>query len=197
MIGLYRPGSSLLHRAPAGVKLLVLAVVVTMIVLLRSPWQLAVAAAVIAGGFAVARVPARVAFAQLWPLRWLLVVTAVFQTIFAGPERAVMVCGTLLVTVAAAALVTLTTRVTAMLDLCRRLLHPFRRWVDADRVGLLLALTIRCVPLLSTVVSEVSAARKARGQGFSMRAVAAPVVVRALRTADEMGAALIARGVDD
>lgn len=197
MIGLYRPASSLLHRAPAGLKLLVLAVVVTVVVLLQSPWQLAVAAAVVAGGFAVARIPARVAFAQVWPLRWLLALTAVFQLVFAGPERAVMVCGTLLLTVAAAAVVTLTTRVTAMLDLCRRLLHPFRRWVDADRVGLLLALTIRCVPLLATVVSEVSAARKARGQGFSLRAVAAPVVVRALRTADEMGAALLARGFDD
>lgn len=197
MIGLYRPGTSVLHRAPAGLKLLGLLVVVTVVVLLQSPWQLGVAALVLAGGFAVARIPPRVAAAQLWPLRWLLLVTAAFQVVFAGPERAVMVCGTLLLTVAAAALVTLTTRVTAMLDLCRRLLRPFRRWVDADRVGLLLALTIRCVPLLTTVVADVSAARKARGQGFSLRAVAAPVVVRALRTADEMGSALIARGVDD
>ncbi|TKV61819.1 energy-coupling factor transporter transmembrane protein EcfT [Nakamurella flava] len=197
MIGLYRPGSSPLHRAPAGLKLFGLLVVVTVIVLLQSPWQLAVAAVLVAAGFAVARIPARVAVAQLWPMRWLLLVTAVFQVVFTGPERAVMVCGTLLLTVAAAALVTLTTRVTAMLDLCRRLLHPLRRWVDADRVGLLLALTIRCVPLLATVVSEVSAARKARGQSFSLRAIAAPVVVRALRTADEMGAALMARGVDD
>lgn len=197
MIGLYRPGTSLLHRTPAGVKLLALAVAVTVVVLLRSPWQLGVAAVVVAAGFAVGRIPVRVVAAQLWPLRWLLALTAIFQVVFAGPERAVMVCGTLLLTVAAAALVTLTTRVTAMLDLCRRLLHPFRRWVDPDRVGLLLALTIRCVPLLTTVVSEVSAARKARGQGFSLRAMAAPVVVRALRTADEMGDALIARGVDD
>lgn len=197
MIGLYRPGTSVLHRAPAGLKLAALLAAVTVIVLLQSPWQLGVAALVVAGGFGLARIPVRVAAAQLWPLRWLLLLTAVFQLIFAGPERAVMVCGTLLLTVAAAALVTLTTRVTAMLDLCRRLLRPFARWVDADRVGLLLALTIRCVPLLATVVSEVSAARKARGQSFSLRAMAAPVVVRALRTADEMGAALVARGVDD
>ena len=197
MIGLYRPGTSVLHRARAGLKLLALLGAVTVIVLLQTPWQLGIAAVVIAAGFAIARIPARVAAAQLWPLRWLLLLTAVFQVIFAGPDRALMVCGTLLLTVAAAALVTLTTRVTAMLDLCRWLLRPFGRWVDADRVGLLLALTIRCVPLLATVVSEVSAARKARGQGFSLRAMAAPVVVRALRTADEMGAALVARGVDD
>ena len=60
-----------------------------------------------------------------------------------------MVCGSLLLTVAIAALVTLTTRVTEMLDVCQRLLRPLRRFgVDPDRAGLVLALTIRCIPLL-------------------------------------------------
>jgi biotin transport system permease protein len=103
-----------------------------------------------------------------------------------------------LLTVAIASLVTLTTRVSEMLDVCQRLLRPFRRFgVDPDRVGLVLALAIRCIPLLVDIVSAVSDARKARGKGFSLRAMAAPAVVRALRSADAMGDALIARGVDD
>ncbi len=45
-----------------------------------------------------------------------------------------MVCGSRLITVAIAALVTLTTRVTAMLDVCQRLLPPLRRFgVDPHR----------------------------------------------------------------
>jgi biotin transport system permease protein len=45
-----------------------------------------------------------------------------------------MVCGSRLITVAIAALVTLTTRVTAMLDVCQRLLPPRHRFgVDPDR----------------------------------------------------------------
>jgi ABC-type amino acid transport system permease subunit len=55
----------------------------------------------------------------------------------------------------------------------------------------------RSIPLLVGIVREVSEARKARGAGFSLRALAAPAVVRALRSADAMGDALIARGVDD
>ena len=51
--------------------------------------------------------------------------------------------------------------------------------------------------LLVDIVRAVSEARKARGAGFSLRAMAAPAVVRALRSADAMGDALIARGVDD
>ena len=198
MIGLYRAGSSVLHRVPAGWKLLAMLLAIIGVVLLSAPWQLGVAALVVAGGFAVARIPARSVWAQLWPMRWLLLLVAVFQVIFAGPERAVMVCGTLLLTVAIAALVTLTTRVTEMLDVCQRLLGPLRRLgVDPDRAGLVLALTIRCVPLMVDIVGAVSEARKARGAGFSLRALVVPSVVRALRRADAIGDALTARGVDD
>ena len=115
--------------------------------LLTAPWQLAVAAVALAAVFALARIPAGLAAAQLWPMRWFLLFVAVFQVIFTGWERAVMVCGSLLLTVAIAAVVTLTTRVTEMLDVCQRLLRPLRRFgVDPDRAGLVLALTIRCDP---------------------------------------------------
>ena len=198
MIGLYQPGSSVLHRLPAGVKLLGLLLAVVGIVLLTAPWQLGVAALALAAGFALARIPARVIGRQLWPMRWFVLAIGIFQVIFAGPERAVMVCGTLLLTVAVAALVTLTTRVTAMLDVCQRLLGPLRRvGVDPDRAGLVLALTIRCVPLMAEIIGAVSQARKARGASFSMRALVVPAVVRALRLADAIGDALTARGVDD
>ena len=198
MIGLYHPGSSVLHRIPAGWKLLGMLLSIIGVIGLSTPWQLAGAAAVLAVGFVIARIPARVVLAQLWPMRWFLLFIAVFQVIFGSPERAVMVCGSLLITVGIAALVTLTTRITELLDVCQRLLRPLRRFgVDPDRVGLVLALTIRCIPLLVDIVRDVSDARKARGAGFSLRALAAPAVVRALRSADAMGDALIARGVDD
>ncbi|MET0863993.1 MAG: energy-coupling factor transporter transmembrane protein EcfT [Nakamurella sp.] len=198
VIGLYQAGHSVLHRLPAGWKLLGMLLAVIGVLLLDAPWQLAIAAGVVIGGYALARIPVRVGWAQLWPMRWFVVLIVSFQLIFADWERAAMIAGTLLLTVAIAALVTLTTRVTAMLDVCQRLLRPLRRvGVDPDRIGLLLALTIRCIPLLVGIVQDVSEARKARGAGFSLRAMAAPAVVRALRSADAMGEALIARGVDD
>lgn len=198
MIGLYQPGDSLLHRLAAGWKLLAMLLAIVGIVLLSAPWQLGVAALVVAGGFALARIPARVAWSQLWPMRWFLVFIAIFQVIFTGWERALMTCGTLLLTVAIAALMTLTTRVTEMLDVCQRLLGPLRRFgVDPDRAGLVLALTIRCIPLMVEIVGAASQARKARGAGFSLRALVVPSVVRALRRADAIGDALTARGVDD
>lgn len=199
MIGLYRPGTSILHRLPAGVKLLLLIVaIVSATVLLRTPVHVGIAAALVAVLFGVARIPLKVALAQLRPIVWMLLIIGIFQVIITSPQRAVVVCGVLLISVALAALVTLTTRVTDLLDTVTRALGPLRRiGVDPERIALMLALTIRCIPILATIVHEVSEARKARGLQWSMTALATPVLVRTLRTADALGDALVARGVDD
>ncbi|MBF6469342.1 energy-coupling factor transporter transmembrane protein EcfT [Nocardia beijingensis] len=199
MIGLYRPGDSPLHRLPAGVKLVLLLVsIVAATVFVRTPPQVAGAAGAVAGLFAVAGIPWRVALAQLRPLVWMLLLIGVFQVLLTSPARAAVVCGVLVISVALAALFTLTTRVSDMLDAVTRWLRPLRGvGVDPERIGLLLALAIRCVPLLAGIVHDVAEARRARGLQWSMTALVTPVLVRALRTADAMGDALAARGVDD
>jgi biotin transport system permease protein len=197
VIGLYSPGHSPLHRARAGWKLAGLAVAVVVVALLPSwPWLVG-AGVVPATGFALARIRPRVALAQLAPVVWLVAVAGAINWFFQGWEPALMMALRVLVCVALAALVTLTTRVGEILDTVRGGLRPFARWVDADRVGLVLAMTIRAVPLMAEIVRAVLDARKARGAEGSLRAIAVPVVVRALQTADAMGEALAARGVDD
>ncbi|PWV81151.1 biotin transport system permease protein [Nocardia neocaledoniensis] len=199
MIGLYHPGDSLLHRAPAGVKLaLLVATIVAMTVWVRGLLGMACVVLVVAGLFALARIPWRVAVAQVRPVLWMTAIIGVFQLLTTTPVRAVVVCGVLLVSVALAALVTVTTRVTDLLDALLRALAPLRHvGVNPERVGLLLALAIRCVPLLAQIVHDVAEARRARGVSWSATALVTPVLVRALRTADAMGEALAARGVDD
>lgn len=197
--GIYHPGASVLHRLPAGVKLLAAAVIIVALTLwIGRPWQVLPALGFAFAAYAVARIPLRLAVTQLRPLVWMLGIIAVFQILVAGWERAVVICGSLLVAVALAALVTLTTRTTDMLDTIVRAARPLTRFgVDPDRVGLVLVMTIRAIPMLGTVVTRVTEARKARGLGFSLRALVVPAVVGALRTAEAMGEALAARGVDD
>lgn len=197
MIGIFHPGTSLVHRMPALAKLALLAVVVTALTLLHSLVALGVASALVVALFALARIPARLAWQQVTPILWVLAFTVPVQWIFAGWEAAATMGVRLLLAVALAAVYTLTTPVSATLDAMQVLLRPFRRWVDPDRIGLALALAIRCVPLLADLVSEVLEARKARGAEGSPTAFAVPVIVRALRTADHLGEALMARGVDD
>lgn len=197
MIGVFHPGTSLVHRAPAIVKLGVLAALVTTVALLPSLAWLGAASALVVVLFAVARVPFAVAWRQIVPILWVLAFTVPVQVIFGGWEAAAVMAVRLVLAVAVAALYTLTTPVSATLDAMQALLRPFRRWIDADRVGLALALTIRCVPLLADLVREVLEARKARGVDGSVLALAVPVIVRALRTAEHLGEALTARGFDD
>jgi biotin transport system permease protein len=190
---IYHPGNSVLHRCPPGVKLLLLAVSLALTV--RFPVPMLVPTVVL---YLLAWIPWRVALAQVRPLWMLLLVTGAFQVLTLGWARAVsVVCG-LVVSVALAGLVTLTTRVNAMLDVLVRVLRPLRLvGVDPTRVALLLALTIRCVPMLAGIVTAVREAQLARGAGRNPLALAVPVVIRTLRAADALGEALTARGADD
>lgn len=198
MIGLYRPGTSPVHRAPPAVKLATLLVGAVLLVLVATPVAVVVAAALTSLLYLGAGLATNDVLGQVWPLRWVVVVLLPFQWWTAGWGTAVVVVGTMLVLVAAAGLVTLTTRTTALLDLFERVLSPLRRvGVEPERVSLLLALTIRAVPVLVETLSEARDARRARGLERSPRALLVPVVVRTMRHADRLGEALVARGVDD
>jgi biotin transport system permease protein len=197
VIGVYVPGSSPLHRLGAGVKLVLLAASVIVVAMLPEWWMAAIALGVAIALFAVAGIPWRVAVRQLVPVLWILAIAAPLNAVFSGWESALAMSMRVSAFVALAAVVTLTTRVSAMLDAMQRALRPLGDRVDADRIGLVLAMTVRAVPLMVEIVRAVLEARRARGAEGSIRAIAVPVVVRALQTADGMGEALIARGVDD
>ncbi|WP_104432583.1 CbiQ family ECF transporter T component [Kineococcus xinjiangensis] len=198
MTSVYRPGTSPLHRARAGTKLLALAVGASALAWQRSVPAVAVGALVVAAAVAVAGMPARWVWEQLRPLRWVLLLVAGFQVLTQDWRLALVVCATLALAVLAAALVTATTRMQELLDVLQRLLQPLRRvGVDPDRVALLLALTLRAVPVLQGLIAEVGDARRARGCERSLRALLVPLLIRTLRHADNLGEALAARGVDD
>lgn len=197
-VGLYRPGASVLHRAPAGLKLLLLVLAGAASVLVREPVQVAVALAVAALGYAVARVPVRVVWSSVRGLLWVVVPLSVFQVLVAGWEHATVIVGVIVALVLLANLVTVTTRTSELIDVVVRVCGPLRRvGVNPERVGLMLNLAIRSVPLMVELADQVREAQLARGHGISARAVAVPLVVGALRRADELGDALAARGFDD
>lgn len=198
-LGLYRPGGSVLHRVAAGGKLLGLLGLGLASVWLQQRWWLvlivfvAVAGAYLSAGFGVG-VMAR----QLRPMWWLLGFTAVMNWWVADWQRAIAVVGMIATLVAAAALVTLSTPTTALIDVVVRAAGPLRRFgVDAERLGLTLLLGIRCVPVIAGLAREVREAQIARGAVRDLRAFAVPLLVRALRDADAIGEALVARGFDD
>ncbi len=197
-LGLYVPGSSPLHRARAGLKLSAMVAAGVGSVFLDEVWQVAAALAVVLVGYAVAGLSPRTAAGQLRPLLWVGLLTAGFHVVVSGWERAAVVVGVLAALVLVAALVTLTTRTTDLVDAVVFACRPLRVLrVDPERIGLLIALGIRCVPVVVGLAEDIRDAQRARGLTASPRAFAVPLIVRSLRHADALGEALSARGLDD
>src|SRR3712207_4087553 len=107
-LGLCRPGHSVLHRAPAWSKLVLLLLAGALSVLVDDPWQAGVALAAVVGGYAVAGVPLGVMLRQARPLIWILSAVAVFHVLATWWERAAVVVGVLVALVLLGGLVTLT-----------------------------------------------------------------------------------------
>lgn len=198
MIGVYRSGTSLLHRLPAGWKLIGLLAFTTALLVWRSPLTVAIGLVIVIALYGLAGYSPRVFLAQIWPLRWIVLLLVPFQWWLGGWQSAVAIVGTLVLAVAAAGLVSLTTRIVDLLAVLDRILSPLRRLgVDPERISLLIALSIRVVPVMLELVTTVREARRARGAERSLRAFATPVVVRTVGYSQRLGDALIARGVDD
>lgn len=203
MRAIYFPGTSWLHRAPAGWKLVGVTVAMVLVVVFRAPTTMIVAALTVTALYLSAGFGPRTLWRQVRPLRWLVVGVIGLQVLVGGGAAAawrtgLVVAGTIVVAVAIAGLLTLTTQVSALLDTVERALRPAHRiGVDSERVALTLALTIRTIPVIGGLAEQIRDALRARGVTRSVRAYAVPLVVRSLRHADALGEALVARGVDD
>lgn len=198
-LGVYVPGDTLVHRTPAGWKFVALLSYILATTIAVKTWPIAVAClAVVSLFYVLARIPARLAVQQTAPVLPVLLVLGAFQWWQRGWEFAAVTVVVLLSSVAAAALLTLTTTIAELMAAIENGLTPFARFgLPVETISLAISLTIRLIPLQLSTVTEVLAARKARGAGFSIAAFGTPVMVRSIRRARLLAEALIARGVAD
>jgi biotin transport system permease protein len=196
-LGLYEPGTSPLHRLPAGCKFAGMLASAALIFVLNSPLWLGVTALGAALAYWLARIPPR----RCWQVARLLVPLVLFvmlmQWWMLGFGSTVVVCLRLLAALAIANLFTLTTRIDDLVAAIERGLRPTRRLgLRPDRIGLMVGMTLQAIAALSSIATEVREAQRARDASRSLPAFAVPFLVRTLRHADELGEALAARGAD-
>lgn len=198
-LGVYLPITTPVHRVPAGWKFVfLLAFILASTFLVTTPLMAAVWLAAVVAGYLVARVPLRTALGQTLPVLPVLLVLGAFQWWQRGWEFALTTVLVLFASVAAAALLTLTTTIAELMGAVERGLSPFERFgLPVETISLAVSLTLRLIPLQLATVHEVLAARKARGAGFSIAAFGTPVLVRSIRRARLLAEALIARGAAD
>jgi biotin transport system permease protein len=197
-VGVYCPGESAVHRLPAGAKLLLLVAAGAAAFLVDTLPVLGGAVGVVLLLHVTAGHGPRVVWSLVRPVFLVVAAFGVVHGLLNGWYSAVLVVGTILVLVLLAGLVSTTTRTTALVEAVVAVLRPLRPiGVDPDRVGLLLGLSVRAVPVVAGLAGEVRDAQRARGARADVRSFGAPFLIRSLRHADALGEALRARGVDD
>ena len=198
LLGLHRPGTTWLHRLPAGAKLAGLLASSIVVVVLRGPVSGLVALTVAA--LLLSRSGAQLGL-TLRALRWLLLTAALLGAWTAwqsGWPRAVEVVADLLALVLLATTLTVTTPVDEVMDAITAGLRPLRRvGVDPEQVGLAFSLMLRAIPSTLVLAEESRAAALARGLERSPRALLVPFVIRVVARARDTGEALHARGIGE
>lgn len=199
----YVPRAGPVHRAPAGGKLLALA---GLAVLLFAVPTLPVAAGALAGVLLVGTVGARLPVALLARQAravavWVVAIVAV-HALATGWLTGVGTALRLLALVLGAAVVTATTRVTAMVAVVERVCAPLR-WagVRPARIGLVVAMALRFIPLVAERADRIREAHVARGGSVrglrALTTTVVPLLVQVLQLASTVSEALDARGADD
>jgi biotin transport system permease protein len=198
-LALYHPVAGPVHRAPAGLKLLLLA---ALGVLLFAVPRLDVVGGALAGvllvGLGLARLPGRVLWAQVRPVLLWLAALFVVHLLVTDAATGALAVARLLTLVLAAAVVTATSRVTELVGVVERVCAPLR-WVGVRpaRIGLVIAMTLRFIPLIAERAARIREAQAARGGSRRLTILVVPLLVQVLQMAHTTAEALDARGADD
>jgi biotin transport system permease protein len=202
-LALYVPRASLVHRTPPGWKLLALAGLSVLVFAVPTlPVVLGALVGVVVLGLVVARLPASVLVRQARAVLWWLVALFVLHSLVTDVLTGTLTVVRLLALVLGAAVVTATTRVTAMVRVVEVVCAPLRLvGVRPARIGLVLAMTLRFIPLVAERADRIREAQAARGgpargvRGLTTTVV--PLLVQVLQLAHAVSEALDARGADD
>ncbi|MHB8858237.1 MAG: energy-coupling factor transporter transmembrane component T family protein [Thermoleophilia bacterium] len=216
----YYPGSSFFHRADPRTKILAVSAYVIVLFLVDGFGSLALLAAGLAAGIALAGVPPAWLWRGVRPVLLLIAITFLFQVFLTGGQelarlgplpfyREGLVHGAflafrLLLLVLSGSILTFTTPPVLLTDAMGRLMSPFVRIrIPVYELALTMTIALRFIPTLVMETDRIIKAQKARGAlaasgGPLARArgilpVLIPLFVTSFRHADELAVAMESR----
>ncbi len=197
MRSLHIEGDSVLHRLPAGVKLSILAAISLALFTIDIPALLAVAALAGLVGHALLRISAAEIWHRMRPFALIVVVVALFTAVFSGTTEGLTAFFRLAALALFASLVTATTTTGDFINVITRAAMPLERLdvLKAQDVGLSIGLVIRFVPEILSRYEVIRDAHYARGLKPRPLSIIVPLMISTLRSADEIAAAIDARGI--
>ena len=197
MLSLYVPGESPVHRLPAGAKLTALVAGSGALFAVPGIPVHAGELLVVLALYHVARLPWREVFDPLRPALLFLVPIFLFHVFFTDWRLGLETVLRVLVLLLLAVLVTLTTKLSDMIEVLESVMRPLRHvGVNPSKVGMMLSLVIRLIPLMMREAAEILEAQRARGLDRNAIALLVPLLIKALKMADDLSDAMDARGYD-
>ncbi len=222
LLGQYRPHDSFLHRLDARAKLLIVLLVMVVSLLTHSAVFYIVLMAILLIGLLFSGVTGRVLVRSFRPIVLLVAITFIYHIIFTdrdseplfdlfgfaitsgGLDHASFFSLRLLLFIAVAFLVTLTSSPSDLAEAVTKLLRPLEKIrIPVGDLGLILFIAIRFIPILTEEFTTIRNAQVIRGVDFSgnlfqrarkTTAIIIPVLIGAIGRADELAMAIEARG---
>lgn len=196
MLTLTSPVETRLHRLPAGAKLAALAAATLLLLPLQALAPVALAGAATAGLYAAqGRRFAGHGLGMLRPLWPFLLILALWHGWTGEIARGAVIALKLTTAVALANLVTMTTRLDAMIAVLERLARPLRHvGLQPHVLAVSIALVIRFTPVLLARAERLAEAWRARSPRRASWRIVVPLALGALDDAEQVAEAIRARG---
>jgi biotin transport system permease protein len=186
-----------MHRLSPRVKLLSLAIFSIVLFISKDITLLSAAVLLAAIVCRTVGMPVVEALRRLRPIFLTIVIVALFNLIFNPWHDALVTLLRLTALMLLAAAVTATTTIAQFIDEVTALARPLERtgWVQADDIGLAIGLVLRFVPEILGRYQAIREAHEARGLKVRPTTLLAPLIILTLRDADNVAAAIDARGI--
>lgn len=220
-IGQYFPGSSVIHRMDARVKILLTAVFIVMLFMADHLAGLGVGIIFTVLIFLISKIPGKMMLKSLKPIVPIIIFTAILNLFFIrtgdpyfawkfikitddGVNTAVFMVVRILCLIAGTSLLTYTTSPIDLTDAIERLLSPLKKIkVPVHELAMMMTIALRFIPTLIEETDKIMSAQKARGANMedgsliqkakALIPVLIPLFVASFRHAEELALAMECR----
>lgn len=196
MLSLTLERQSWAHRLPVGWKLAALCLLTFFVFPVEDIWLLIFGLVGVATCCAtLGAIGFAASLRALRPILWFAVIILGYHLLVGRLGQGLVIVLRMLLLVAAANFVTMTSRLSDMMDWVIWALSPLRRiGIPSERIALAFALVIRFTPVLGQRAAHLAEAWRARSARRVGIGIVAPLAVSALDDADHVAEALRARG---
>lgn len=220
IIGQYVPGTSVIHRLDARVKILLSFVLMVILFFLNTYWDLLLYGALLMTALAVSKISFSYVLRGLRSVFILIFITVVFNVFFTkgdiifkyyfieitkqGLELGFLMFFRIMALIVLTSILTLTTSSIDLTDALESMMSPLKALkFPAHEVAMMMTIALRFVPILLNQTEKIIKAQTSRGANFTTGSlikrakalipVLVPLFISAFRSAEELATAMEAR----